>query len=67
VHIILIILDGGVVPHEHDCEQDERQEDGNPSSLQELDQRCREVERHHGGDEEEDVEGQLGEQSQHNM
>jgi hypothetical protein len=60
VHIILILLDGGVVSHEHDGEQDEGQEDGHPSALHELDQRRREVEHLHGGEEEEEVEGQLG-------
>jgi hypothetical protein len=49
-----------VVPHEHDGEQDDGQEDWHPSALQELDQRRREVERLHGGEEEEEVEGQLG-------
>jgi hypothetical protein len=62
VCVVLILLDGGVVPHEHDGEQDEGQKNGHPHTLQELDQR-----RLDGGEEEEEVEGQPGEQSQHNM
>jgi hypothetical protein len=53
VCVVLILLDGGVVPHEHDGEQYEGQKDGHPHTLQELDQR-----RLDGGEEEEEVEGQ---------
>ena len=53
MHAVHILLDGGMVPHEHDDEQDEGQEYGHPRALQELDQRHREVERLDGGEEEE--------------
>lgn len=56
VEVELVLLDGGVVPHEHDSHEEEGEQDGEPRPLQELDQRRREVERLDG--EEEEEEGQ---------
>ncbi|BAS84095.1 Os03g0337550, partial [Oryza sativa Japonica Group] len=58
VQVELVLLDGGVVPHQHDGHEEERQQDGQPRALQELDERRREVERLHGAEEEEEAQRQ---------
>ncbi|BAT03223.1 Os07g0679050, partial [Oryza sativa Japonica Group] len=58
VQVELVLLDGGVVPDEHDGHEDERQHDRQPRPLPELDQRRREVEHLDGAEEEEEDECQ---------
>jgi hypothetical protein len=49
--IELVFLDGAVVPDAHDHHEEEGEDDWDPGSFLELDERCREVERLDGAEE----------------